>query len=224
MRRTRIVVADPLRIFRSGIRNLLAREPDFDVAEAGTLDEMLDLVGEGVPDIALIDLALPPQGGIAAVQRLARACSAHLIVWSFEPTRETVLDALRSGAHGFLHKEISPAALIRSLRGVVHGEAPLSRDLVSLMIDALHGLDERQRARDRMRALSNREREVLRFLAQGAPNKEIAAALTISEFTAKRHVHNILHKLDVPTRRSAAAFYLTAFGVEEAPYSAAQLA
>ena len=68
-------------------------------------------------------------------------------MWSFEPTRETVLAAVRSGAHGFLHKEISPDGLVRALRGVVQGEAPLSRDLASLMIDALHGHDEQARAR-----------------------------------------------------------------------------
>ena len=224
MRRTRILVADPLRIFRSGVRNLLARESDFEVVEAGSLDEVLDVIADDCPDIALIDLELPPHGGVAAVQRLARRCSTHMIVWSFEPTREAVLEAVRSGAHGFLHKEITPEGLVRALRGVVQGEAPLSRDLATLMIDALHGLDEREHARERLSALSSREREVLEFVAQGARNREIASALTISEFTAKRHVQNILQKLELPSRRAAATFYRTAFGVEEAPVAAQQLA
>lgn len=223
MTRTRILVADPLRIFRSGVRNLLARESDFEVVEADSLDEAYELIVRECPDIALVDLDLPPLGGVAAVQRLARKCSTHMIVWSFEPTRETVLEAVRSGAHGFLHKEISPEGLVRALRGAVQGEAPLSRDLVTLMIDALHGLDERQRARDRIAVLSSREREVLEFMAQGARNKQIAAALTISEFTAKRHVQNILSKLEVPSRRAAGAFYRTAFGAEEAAAAAAPL-
>lgn len=214
MRRTRILVADPLRIFRSGVHNLLERERDFEVVEAGDLDELLAAVAEQCPDIALIDHDLPPFGGLAAVQRLARRCPAHLIVWSFEPTREVVLEAVQGGAHGFLHKEITPAGLVRALRGAIQGEAPLSRDLMTMMIDALHGLDERQRARDRMSALSAREREVLEYVAQGARNKQIAQALTISEFTAKRHVQNILQKLDLPSRRAAAAFYTTALGVE----------
>jgi len=224
MNRTRILVADPLQIFRSGVRNLLARESDFEVVEAGSLDEVHQVIADGCPDIALLDLELPPVGGVAAVQRLARRCSAHMIVWSFEPTRETVLDAVRSGAHGFLRKEISPDGLVRALRGVVNGEAPLSRDLASMMIEALHGLDERQRARDRMGVLSVREREVLEFVAQGARNKQIASALTISEFTAKRHVQNILQKLELPSRRAAATFYRTAFGVEETPVVAQQTA
>lgn len=215
MRRTRILVADPLRIFRSGVRNLLQRESDFELVEAATLDEVLEAMDGDCPDIALIDLELPPFGGVTAVQRLARKCSTYMIVWSFEPTRDAVLDAIRSGAHGFLHKEITPDGLVRALRGAVQGEAPLSRDLASLMIDALHGLDERQRARDRMGVLSAREREVLEFVAQGARNKQIAAALAISEFTAKRHVQNILQKLELPTRRAAASYYRTAFGAEE---------
>jgi DNA-binding NarL/FixJ family response regulator len=214
VRRTRILVADPLRIFRSGVHNLLERERDFEVIEAGDLDELVAAVAEQCPDIALIDHDLPPLGGLVAVQRLARRCSSHLIMWSFEPTREVVLEAVRSGAHGFLHKEITAEGLVRALRGAVQGEAPLSRDLMTMMIDALHGLDERERARDRMLALSARERQVLEFMAQGARNKQIAHALTISEFTAKRHVQNILQKLELPSRRAAAAFYTTAVGVE----------
>jgi two-component system, NarL family, nitrate/nitrite response regulator NarL len=224
MRRTRILVADPLRIFRSGVRTLLERESDFAVVEAGSLDDVLDAAADDCPDIALLDLELPPVGGVAAVRRLARSCSTHMIVWSFEPTRETVLDAVRSGAHGFLHKQISPDGLVRALRGVVQGEAPLSRDLASLMIDALHGLDERTHARERVSVLSAREREVLEFVAKGHRNKEIATALTISEFTAKRHVQNILQKLELPSRRAAASYYITAFGVEESPHAAPSLA
>jgi DNA-binding NarL/FixJ family response regulator len=224
VRRTRILVADSLAIFRAGVRNLLARESDFEVVEAGTLEEVLAVVEDECPDIALIDLELPPLGGVVAVQRLARLCSSHTIVWSFDPSRETVLSAVRAGAHGFLHKEISPDGLVRALRGVVQGEAPLSRDLAWLMINALHGLDARERARDRATVLSAREREVLDLVAQGARNKQIAASLVISEFTVKRHVQNILQKLDLPSRRAAATFYGTAFGSEEGAVAATQIA
>jgi two-component system, NarL family, nitrate/nitrite response regulator NarL len=222
--RTRILVADSLRIFRAGVRNLLARESDFEVVEAGTFDEVLQAIEHKCPDVALIDLDLPPFGGVAAVQRLERYCTTYTIVWSFEPSRETVLAAVRAGAHGFLRKNISPEGLVRSLRGVVQGEAPLSRDLASLMIDALHGLDERTRARDRASVLSPREREVLDFVARGARNKQIATALVISEYTVKRHVQNILHKLEVTSRQAAATFYNDAFQPEESPVTAPQFA
>ena len=223
MRRTTIVVADSLRIFRSAVRDLLARESDFEVIEVGTLDDLFASIGTDCPDIALIDLELPPLGGVAAVQRLAERCGCFTIVWSFEPSRDTVLAAVRAGAHGFLHKDISPEGLVRALRGVVQGEAPLSRDLASLMIEALHGLDERTHALERAAVLSSREREVLALVADGARNKQIAAALEISEFTVKRHVQNILQKLDVPSRGAAAAFYRTAFGSEEKPVPASRL-
>ena len=224
MTRTRILVADSLAIFRAGVRNLLARESDFEVVEAGTFEQVLALVEQDCPDIALIDLELPPFGGVDAVQRLARLCSSHTIVWSFEPSRETVLAAVRAGAHGYLHKEISPEGLVRALRGVVQGEAPLSRDLAWLMINALHGLDEQERARTRATVLSAREREVLDLIAQGARNKQIAASLVISEFTVKRHVQNILQKLDLPSRRAAATLYGTAFGSEEVAVAATHTA
>jgi DNA-binding NarL/FixJ family response regulator len=222
--RTHILIADSLQIFRSGVRNLLARQSTFSVDEAATLDEVMGAVELQCPDIALIDLDLPPLGGVAAVQRLAKRSAIYTIVWSFEPTRETVLAAVRSGAHGFLHKEISPEGLVRALRGVVQGEAPMSRDLTSMMISALHGLDERTEARERAGVLSPREREVLDLLAQGARNKQIAATLVISEFTVKRHVQNILQKLELPSRRAAATFYRTAFGPEEASLAVPQIA
>ena len=135
-----------------------------------------------------------------------------------------MLSAVRAGAHGFLHKEISPEGLVRALRGVVQGEAPMSRDLASLMIDALHGLDERTRAQERAAGLSAREREVLDLVAQGARNKQIASSLVISEFTVKRHVQNILQKLELPSRRAAATFYGTAFGSQEAEVAATYIA
>lgn len=219
MRRTRILIADSLPIFRAGVRNLLSREGDFEVIEAANLDEVVTAVSENFPDIALVDLNLPPSGGVTAVARLAERCPTHTIVWSFEASRETVLAAIRAGASGYLHKEISPAGLVRSLRGVVRGEAPLARDLATLMIGALHGLEERDRVRERAAVLSAREREVLAHVARGARNRQIAQALLISEFTVKRHMQNILHKLGLPSRRAAGAFYRSAFEGELTPMS-----
>jgi two-component system nitrate/nitrite response regulator NarL len=210
MNRTRILIADSLTIVRAGVRSLLARESDLEILEASNLDEVVAHVARGCPDIALIDLELPPQGGVEAVKHLSELCSTRMVVWSFEPTREAVLAAVRAGADGYLHKEISPGGLVRSLRGVANGEAPLSRDLATLMIDALHGLEERDRTRERLSELSLREREILDHVALGARNRQIAAALTISEFTVKRHMQNILRKLDVGSRRAAADFYRAA--------------
>jgi DNA-binding NarL/FixJ family response regulator len=215
VKRVRILVADSLAIFRSGVQTLLARESEFEVVEASDLHGVMRAVADECPDIALVDFHLPPDGGIEVVRRLSERCSCHTIVWSFDPPRSAVVDSIRAGADGYLPKRISPAGLMRALRGVIHGEAPLSRNLASLMIDALHGLEERGRAREKASVLSAREREVLALVATGARNKQIATTLVISEFTVKRHVQNILQKLELPSRRAAAAFYRLAYGPEE---------
>jgi two-component system nitrate/nitrite response regulator NarL len=210
MTRTRILVADSLTIFRSGVSNLLARESDLEFVEAANLDDVKQIVAERCPDVALIDLDLPPEGGVPAVEWLQANCRTRTIVWSFEPTRDIVLAAVRAGADGYLRKEISPQGLVRSLRGIMQGEAPLSRDLATLMIDAIHRHEDGDRTRERLSILSQREREILGYLAAGARNREIAAELTISEFTVKRHVQNILAKLELSSRRAAADLYLHA--------------
>jgi DNA-binding NarL/FixJ family response regulator len=203
-------VADSLAIFRAGVCNLLTRESEFAVIEAADLRAVQHIVDEQCPEIALIDLELPPAGGVAAVEWLGEHCSTRTIVWSFEPARESVLAAVRAGASGYLRKDITPGGLVRSLRGAVSGEAPLSRDLATLMIEAIHRLRDEEGARDRLAALSARECEVLEHVAYGARNREIASELTISEFTVKRHVQNILGKLELRSRREAGDFYRAA--------------
>lgn len=211
MRRTRILVADSLSILRSGVRRLLSADSDFEVVEAANLAEVLDVVAEGRPDIALVDLELLPHGGLEAVAKLSEEGDCRTIVWSCKPSRETVLDAIRAGASGYLEKTISPTGLVRALRGIEHGEAALSRDLATLMVDALHSREKRRDAFERAAVLSAREREVLDLVARGARNRQIAEALAISEFTVKRHMQNILRKLDLPSRRAAASVYTAAF-------------
>lgn len=224
MSQTRVLVADPLPIFRSGVCTLLGREPDFTTAEADSLDGVLAVIGEGCPDVALIDLDLPPLGGVAAVQRLSGTCATHTIVWSFDPARESVLAAVRAGANGFLRKEIQPEEFLRALRAAARGEAPLSPETATLLVDALHAFDEHARSRERASVLSARELEVLELISKGALNKQIALELVISEFTVKRHVQNILHKLEVSSRYAAAALYRSAFVIHEPPYAAVRVA
>src|SRR3954468_618931 len=144
MSRTKILVADPLGIFRTGVRTLLKRESDLEVVEAASFAEVAEVtIAEGCPGVALIDLELPPVGGVEAGRLLSQQCSTRMIVLRFDPTRNTVLEAVRAGAAGFLSKRISAEGLVRSVRGVSNGEAPLSRDLATLMIEALHGLEDR---------------------------------------------------------------------------------
>jgi DNA-binding NarL/FixJ family response regulator len=210
-----VLVADPLLIFRSGVRTLLAGERNLALVEVANATELGDAVRERCPDVALIDLHLPPDGGIAAVRVLADLCPAPAVLWSFEPTAETVLAAIRAGAAGYLRKEIAPEGLLRALRGVLAGQAPLGRDFAEFLIREIHLTGERERARERASILSQREKEVLALVARGATNRDVAGALFISEFTVKRHMQNILRKLSVPSRDAAGAFYRSAFDPSE---------
>ena len=127
---TRVLVADALPIFRSGVSRLLLREHEFDVVEAASLDDFARYA-ERWPDIVLLDADLPPRGALAAVAWLSEHCDCHTIVWSLDPTPADILELIRAGAGGYLRKDISPRGLVRSLRGAVRGEAPLSRAEVS---------------------------------------------------------------------------------------------
>jgi DNA-binding NarL/FixJ family response regulator len=208
-------VADPLIVFRSGVRTLLAGEPDIVLVEAGDAEQLEQVAREHRLDVALIDLHLPPDGGIAALRRVGEISPCAGILWSFEPTPENVLEAMRAGAAGYLRKEASPDQLLRALRGVLCGEAPLAPDFVSLLITELRQLRERQQAREKAASLSLREREVLELVAHGATNREIADRLYIAETTVKRHVQNILGKLELRSRAAAGAFYREAFESDE---------
>ena len=204
----RVLVADPVTIFRTGVRNLLRRASDFEVVEASSYEEAELRLEGGCPEIALIDLDLPPNGGVEAVRSLSERCSTYLIVWSFDPVA-----AVGAGGgtcrRGRLPRQADLAGRASCARcgASMHGEAPLSRDLTRLMVDAIHGSELRDQSRERLAALSAREREILEHVALGARNRQIADALTISEFTVKRHVQNILSKLEVGSRRAASDFY-----------------
>jgi DNA-binding NarL/FixJ family response regulator len=181
------------------------------VIEAAQLSDLEALTDDG-PDIALIDLQLPPFGAATALNWLRNRCDAYIIVWSLRPSRDVVLDALAAGADGYLCKEISQAGLVRSLRGAIQGEAALSRELTMFVVEELRGLEQRDRTRERIHMLSSREREILYYVAQGLRNRQIGATLAISEYTVKRHIQNILGKLDLASRGAAAEFYREAVG------------
>jgi DNA-binding NarL/FixJ family response regulator len=204
---TRVLVADSLSVFRAGVSSVLGRSGGWDVYEASDLDGVHRSMLDHPPEVALIDLELPPLGGVAAVRALAKTRQTKVIVWSLAAADEIVLTAIRAGAAGCLPKQISPMGLVRALHGAVQGEAPITRGLAGAMIEQLHQLGDREQERRRAALLTAREREVIELLATGARNGQIAAALAISQFTVKRHIQNILHKLELPSRRAAAAFY-----------------
>lgn len=203
----RLLLADSLLIFRAGLRAAWAGEPEVEVLEAADADGLCAVAVSAVPDVALIDLHLPPAGGLDALRRLREVASTPAVVWSFEPTPDVVVAAVRTGACGYLRKEIEPAGLLRAVRGVGRGEAPLPHDLTAALVAEVQLLARLAELRERASALSSRELEVLSLLGTGASNRDIARRLYLSEFTVKRHVQNVLRKLGVRSRRDAAAFH-----------------
>ena len=196
----RIFVIDDHPIVREGLASLLADDEEFEVVgTAGSAEDALAPVRRLRPDVILLDLELPGIGGVRAISPLAEAhAGARVIVFTAYRADEHILAALRAGARGYLLKG-APAADIRSAIRAVHaGESYLESGAAATVIEAI-------RAPARRDTLSARERDVLRLVAAGRANKEIAAALSISERTVKFHVTSIMNKLGAANRAAAAA-------------------
>jgi DNA-binding NarL/FixJ family response regulator len=205
--RITLILADAGPMFRLGLRALLSEYQEFEIEEAGDLETLVVLVGRARPPAtALIDLDLPPAGGLAAVARVCDSGAAP-VVWcsGSRLTPDVVFELVRGGAVGILRKEIAPNGIVRTLRAAANGEATLPRDLVTGLLARIHSLNAPSKNRSAIETLSDREREVLALVAAGDSNKAIARKLVISEFTAKRHVQNVLNKLAVHRRQDAAS-------------------
>ena len=204
--RITVILADPGPMYRIGLRALLREHGEFEIHEAADLATLVELaVRVRPPATALIDLDLPPAGGVAAVAQLRDHVPAA-VVWcsGSRLTPDVVYELVRCGAVGILRKEVPPRGVVRALRAAGRGEAPLPRDLVTELLRRIQSLDGPLAARPPITALSRREREVLALVAEGHSNKTIARKLYISEFTVKRHVHNVLGKLGLHSRQDAA--------------------
>ncbi len=212
---TSVLVAEPHPIFRWAVRTLLERHGGFAVVEALDFDAVVAATAVTAPELALVDLDLPPRGGTAAVEHLARACGTRALVWSLDLRNDDVAGAIRAGAAGYLDKQIEGEELLFALAAALRGEAPLTRSAATLLVQDLQRGAEGARVLDLADALSDREREVLELAAGGAANRQIGSALRISEFTVKRHMQNILQKLGVGSRREAARFHRRLLAVEE---------
>jgi two-component system, NarL family, nitrate/nitrite response regulator NarL len=214
-RLTSVVVADADHVLRTAARAVLTAKCDFVVHEATNYDQLHAVVAARRPDIALVDFELPPSGGLNAVTLLGERYPLKVVIWGYEPQPDSILEVVSARSHGFLPKTVTPEALVRALHGVAEGQACLSREMTLELIAELHRLARRERSRRLAGTLSAREVDVMRLVSSGFTNKQIAAALYISEFTVKRHVHNILAKLGASSRRAAAAAFREAQAAEE---------
>jgi DNA-binding NarL/FixJ family response regulator len=197
----RVLIADDQPLMRQGFAMILGAQPDITVVgEAGTGTSAVAQARELNPDVIMMDIQMPGMDGITATRQL-RGCK--ILVLTTFGTDDNVAQALRAGASGFLLKDATPEQLIHAIRVVAGGEALLdpaiTRNLIRRVLPALSTPE----APPRFDALSDRETQVLRLIAQGMTNAEIAALLVVSEATVKTHVSRLLTKLDLRDRVQA---------------------
>ncbi|MCF6468923.1 response regulator transcription factor [Nonomuraea sp. MG754425] len=204
----RILLADDEAMIRAGVRAILQSDPELEVvAEAGDGRQAVDLAISHHPDVALLDIRMPRLDGLAAAAELRRAApgTAVVMLTTFGED-DYIAKALDIGASGFLLKSGDPRELIAGVHAVAGGAAYLSPKVAQRVIAQLSGgrLARGAQARDRIAALTEREREVLALLGAGMSNAEIARELHIVEGTVKAYVSAILTRLDVRNRVQAA--------------------
>ena len=204
-----VLIVDDHALFREGLVSLLDAQPDITVVgEAGSVAEAITLARELGPELVLMDFGLPDGTGLDATQAiLAERPETNVVFLTVHEQDSRLFAAIRCGAKGYLLKNVPVSKLLEYLRGVERGEAALSPAMTSQILQefARGGLG-RNSDPDEVAELTSRELEVLRELATGASNQEIAQRLVIAENTVKVHVRNILAKLNLKNRREAASY------------------
>jgi NarL family two-component system response regulator LiaR len=203
----RVLVVDDHLVVRKGIRALLATEPDIEVV--GEARDGVEAVAEAArlqPDVILMDLVMPHMDGIAAIERiLASQPAARILVLTSFDADDKVFPAIRAGALGYTLKDFGPADLVRAIHRVHRGEASLHPAIARRVLDELAHPPQH---RPTSEPLTEREAAVLRLVAHGESNQQIAAALGIGEGTVRVHVSNILSKLHLASRTQATLYAL----------------
>jgi DNA-binding NarL/FixJ family response regulator len=201
----RVLLVDDQQLVRTGLRMILADEHDIEVVgEARDGLEAIDAAARTHPDIAVMDVRMPVMDGIEATRRLVQGATAPrvLVLTTFDAD-ESVVEALRAGASGFLLKDVAPDRFVEAIRILAAGDALLAPSVTRRLLDRfasrLPTPGDAGRGQ-RLRALTQREREVLRLVANGLANREIADRLALAEPTVKTHVSHLLLKLDVRDR------------------------
>ncbi len=200
----RILIADDHTLFRDGLRALLTTMPEAElIGEATTGGEAIELAASLQPDLIIMDIQMPIVNGIEATRRIVRT-SPHiyiLVVTMFDDD-QSVFAAMRAGARGYLLKGANHAEMLRAIRAVGSGEAIFSPTIAVRLMDYFAQMKSNSSPQV-FPELTEREREVLRLIAQGAKNAEIATQLVLSPKTVRNHITNILSKLQVADRAEA---------------------
>lgn len=202
----RLVVVDDHVLFREGLIAIIKSAPDIEVVgQAGSVEEAVALVGAAKPDMILMDFNLPDGTGADATRAILKEHPDCKIVFlTMSEDDENLFTAIRSGARGYLLKNLHPTKLISSLRSVQQGESALSRTMTMRVMEELSRTKKTEYPVDV--TLTHREIDVLRAVATGQSNQDIAKKLFITENTVKYHVHSVLNKLKLSSRKEAATY------------------
>jgi two-component system, NarL family, response regulator LiaR len=205
----RILLVDDDAVVRKGMRTLLDREPGLEVVgEADDGEQAVRAADRLRPDVILMDLEMPGVGGIEATQRIsASQPESRIVVLTSHAAEEDVFPALKAGAQGYLLKHSAPEEVLHAIRQAHRGETVLHPTIARMVLQELHRPAPPKQART-TDPLSERELEVLRLLARGMSNQEIADALVVGEATVRSHVSSILRKLQLASRTQAALYAL----------------
>ncbi|MBR8653465.1 response regulator transcription factor [Achromobacter sp. Marseille-Q0513] len=207
----RILLVDDHTLFRSGLRLLLQRQPDFEiVAEAGDGVEGLKRAKELKPDVVLLDLNLPGLSGLETLQLLVQDLpSCAVIILTVSEEADELGQALRDGARGYLVKNIDAEALTSAIRRAAGGEPVIAQSMTAKLVEQFRGQAQagaQPAGQGERHRLTARETQIVQYLARGASNKVIARELDVSESTVKIHVQNVLKKLNLTSRVQVAVY------------------
>lgn len=197
----RVLLVDDHAVVRTGLRMLLESEPEMDIAgEAGTAHEALALVAQLAPDVVLMDISLPDLSGIEATQEIKhRAPQVAVVALTIHEDEEYFFKMLQAGASGYVPKRAAPEELLTAIRTAAAGEVYLYPSLAKLLVQD-YLTRKRETAAPAAGELTDREEEILAYLADGASTQEIAEILSISPKTVARHRENIMRKLNLHSR------------------------
>ncbi len=206
MKPMRVMLIDDHALFREGLQGLLERRGIGVVATAGTGQDGLRQVSEVLPDVILLDMRMPDMSGLEVLRALRKSgATMPIVMLTTSDDERDLVEALRSGAQGYLLKDIDPEELVSVLSDIVAGETIVAPELMGVLAKVVQvGDAEEQHVVSPFASLTPRESEILRHLAEGQSNKVIARHLGISDGTVKLHVKAILRKLEVHSRVEAA--------------------